>query len=158
MSYFGLTFGEYPGSWWGTALTPPVPVVLLPTGGGIRLKRKPRQRDWEQERRDAAALRRFLERLLDPVQENADVVTSDDVVAVLPEKGQKIALAVPAKFSAAQVAQEVMSVLRARALQVEHVRTVQARRQAAEVMEAARHENARRLLKRRRDEEILLLM
>ncbi len=157
MSYFGLTFGEYPGQWWGQAIVPPSPVVVFAGGDDAPRRRKAKRRDFEKERKEAAQLRRFLERLLEPVEVAAEVVTAPDVVAVVPKRGQDIVVPVPPAFSVAEVSEAVMSVLRQRSVESKRFRAANER--LREIVEAAKAENARLALqKRRRDEEILLLM
>lgn len=155
MSYFGLTFGEYPGDYWGRALVPPPPPPVIEVRGGYAPPKKRKQRDFEQERRDREALRRFIEKVLEPIEESAEVVATTDAVAVLPTRGKQITLPVPPAFSAAEVTETVMAVLRENAVQAERVRTAEARkRAAAEVAQALE----RIRIRRRREEEWLLLM
>ena len=157
MSYFGLTFGEYPGRWWGQAVVPPPPVVVFAGGDDAPRRRRVKPRDFEQERKETAQLRRFLERLLEPVEVAAEVVTAPDVVAVVPKRGQDIVVPVPPAFSVAEVSEAVMSVLRQRSVKSKRLRAADDR--LREIVAAAKRENARQALrKRRRDEEILLLM
>jgi hypothetical protein len=157
VSYFGLTFGEYPGRWWGQAVVPPPPVVVFAGGDDAPRRRRAKPRDFEQERKEAAQLRRFLERLLEPVEVAAEVVTAPGVVAVVPKRGQDIVVPVPPAFSVAEVSEAVMSVLRQRSVESKRLRAADDR--LREIVAAAKAETQRRLmLKRRREEEMLLLM
>lgn len=153
MSFFGLTFGEYPGDWWGRAVEP-APVVQLRGGYGPEKRRKRKQREFDEERGAREALRRFIERALEPIDAAAEVVTTTEAVAVLPRKGESIALPVPPAFSASVVTDLVMSVLRDNAVQAERVRTAAAQERARLEVQRALEQ----LRKRRREEEWLLLM
>ena len=153
MSYFGLAFGEYPGAWWGRAVQP-APVELLRGGYGPVKRRKRKQREFDEERNDREALRRFIERVLEPIETEAEVVTTAEAVAVLPSRGEGVALPVPPAFSAAVVTDAVMSVLRDNAVRAERVRTAEARERARLEVERVMAQ----IRRRRREEEWLLLM
>ena len=85
------------------------------------------------------------------------VTTAKGGVSLLPSTGPAVALPL-VKFDATAVAREVQRALQEAGIAVQRVRQAQARQAAAQALEAARRENERRLRKRRRDEEILLLM
>lgn len=153
MSYFGLAFGEYPGAWWGRAVQPVAPVELR-GGYGPDKRRKRKQREFDEERSNREELRRFIERVLQPIDTEAEVVTTTEAVAVLPRRGEGIALPVPPAFSAAAVTDAVMSVLRDNAVQAERVRTAEARERARLEVERVMEQ----IRRRRREEEWLLLM
>jgi hypothetical protein len=152
VSYFGLTFGEYPGAWWGR-VEEPAPIQLR-GGYGPDKRRTRKQREFDEERNDREALRRFIERVLEPIETEAEVVTTTDAVAVLPRRGEGVALPVPPEFSAAAVTDAVMSVLRDNAVRAERVRTAEARERARLEVERVMAQ----IRRRRREEEWLLLM
>lgn len=144
------------------------PQPVLPAGGGGSgpwSKKALRARDskLEQERQEREKLRQLVAQAIEPVKEAApetvQVVTSaKGGVSLLPSTGPVVAMPEVPQFDAAAVAREVQRALQEAGIAVQRVRQAQARRAAAEVLEAARRENERRLRKRRRDEEILLLM
>lgn len=117
-----------------------------------------RKRKFDEERDERDQLRKAIEAAVDPVTEKeAKVVTVKGEVAVVT-KSQAIAIPVPPQFDAQAVAKMVVSVLEDRQIEAQRVRDAQNRRRALLALEAQRLENERRLRKRRRDEEILLLM
>lgn len=131
----------------------PVPEVISRGGTGPERKRK--QRDFELERREREALRKIIERALDPIKASeAEVVSIEESVAVLPKTGESIAIPVPPEFNAAEVTRMVMQALNSMQVEAQRVRTIKAQATArklyAEWLEKQR--------KRRREEEWLLLM
>lgn len=117
-----------------------------------------RKRKFSEERDERDQLRKAIEQAVDPVTEKeAKVVTVKGEVAVVTES-QAIPIPVPPQFDAQAVARMVVSVLETRQIETQRVRDAQNRRRALLALEAQRVENERRLRKRRRDEEILLLM
>jgi len=138
---------------------PPPPPPAVETRGGYAPTRKRRQRDFEEERRDQEALRRVIERTLEPVRaEEAQVVTTSDAVAVLPSSGSAVALPIPPDFNAAEVTRVVMQVLAAANVKAERARSERARAAARESIAVMMREQYARVMKRRREEEWLLLM
>jgi len=132
----------------------PAPVELLRGGYGPVKRRKRKQREFDEERSNREELRRFIERVLEPIETEAEVVTTTDAVAVLPRRGEGVALPVPPAFSAAVVTDAVMSVLRDNAVRAERVRTAEARERARLEVERVMAQ----IRRRRREEEWLLLM
>lgn len=112
-------------------------------------------------RRDKAkrkSLRKDILSAIEPVQEKeAKVVNVKGEVAVVT-KSRAIPILVPPQFDSGAVVRMVMSVLEKQGIEAKRVREIAARKQARVALEALRRENERRLRKRRRDEEILLLM
>jgi len=144
------------------------PQPVLPAGGGGSgpwSKKELRKRDskLEQERQEREKLRQLVAQAIEPVKaaapETVQVVTSaKGGVSLLPSTGPVVAMPEVPQFDAAAVAREVQRALQEAGIAVQRVRQAQARQAAAEALEAAKRENERRLRKRRRDEEILLLM
>lgn len=117
-----------------------------------------RKRRWEDEAVEQQRLRKSIEQAIEPITEaNADVVTVKGEVAVVT-KSRAIELPVPPQFDVQAVAKMAVSVLEAAGIEAKRVRDAKNRRRAMLALEAERVENERRLRKRRRDEEILLLM
>lgn len=117
-----------------------------------------RKRKFSEERDEREQLRKAIEAAVDPVTEKvASVVTVKGEVAVVTES-KTIPLPVPPQFDAQAVARLAVSVLEAQGIEAQRVRDAENRRRVRIAMEAIKRENERRLRKRRRDEEILLLM
>jgi len=117
-----------------------------------------RKRKWSEDRDEREALRKAIEQAIDPITETqAKVVTVKGEVAIVTES-RAIALPVPPQFDAQAVARMAVSVLEKAGIEAQRVRDAENRRRALLALEAERVENERRLRKRRRDEEILLLM
>ena len=144
------------------------PQPVLPAGGGgsgpwSKKALRERDRKLEDERQERQSLRELVARAIEPVKaaEPATVqvvTTAKGGVSLLPSTGPVVALPEVPQFDAAAVAREVQRALQEAGIAVQRVRQAQARQAAAEALEAMRRENERRLRKRRRDEEILLLM
>lgn len=144
------------------------PQPVLPAGGGGSgpwSKKALRARDskLEDEKQERQSLRELVARAIEPVKaaEPATVqvvTTAKGGVSLLPSTGPVVALPEVPQFDAAAVAREVQRALQEAGIAVQRVRQAQARQAAAEALEAARRENERRLRKRRRDEELLMLM
>jgi hypothetical protein len=131
------------------------PVPDVPSRGGLGPERKRKQRDFDQERRDREALRKIIERALDPIKASeAEVVAIEESVAVLPKTGASIAIPIPPEFNAAEVTRMVMQALNSMQVEAQRVRTVKAQAEARK-LHAQWLERQR---KRRREEEWLLLM
>ena len=165
----GFAYNTWGTSWatsWGTSWgggTPPPPVVT-PTGDGDYLKpRKSKQREFRDERREREELRALVARAVDPIRaKSAQVVQteSDDGepgIAIVTRTRQT-AVPVPPSFNVAEVAAMVSAALARAGIEARRVASEQARRRAVAALEAAIKERQYRILRRRRDEEILLLM
>lgn len=137
-------------------VTPPPPVVF---GGGDDAPRR-RQREFEDERRDRDELKSLINRLVEPAKESesAQVIASDDGVAVLPKGRDAFAIPIPPQFDAAEVTRMVSEALERIGVEVRKARNKAARARARMVLEQLMREQAARIAKRRREEEWLLLM
>jgi hypothetical protein len=137
-------------------VTPPPPVVF---GGGDDAPRR-RQREFEDERRDRDELKSLINRLVEPAKESesAQVIASDDGVAVLPKGRDAFAIPIPPQFDAAEVTRMVSDALERIGVEVRKARNKAARARARMVLEQLMREQAMRVAKRRREEEWLLLM
>lgn len=128
------------------------PEYLRGEGWGINHRGK--QRSFKNERLEKEKFRESIEAALKPVTETkAKVVTVKGDVAVVTES-QTIAIPATPKFDAQAVARMVVDVLQKQGIKTQRVRDVEARRQAR----IALQEQKRRILKRKRDDEIILLM
>lgn len=117
-----------------------------------------RRRKWSEEKDEREQLRKDILSAIEPVEEKeAKVVNVKGEVAVVT-KSRAIPIPVPPQFDSGAVVRMVMSVLEKQGIEAKRVREIAARKQARVALEALRRENERRLRKRRRDEEILLLM
>ena len=136
---------------------PPPPASAEGYGPGFGQRRK--QREFDDERRAQEALRKLIERALDPITATAaKVVATDDGVAVLPSSGSAVALPIPPAFSVADVTRTVMQVLATAGVEAERVRSERARVAARESIALMMREQYARVIRRRREEEWLLLM
>jgi len=138
---------------------PPQPVnpVIADIGPGDEKQRKKAQKKrdaaFEREKAEREGLRQQIKQAVDPVVEKAaPVVVSQGTksVQVLSLDGSRIGINVPPAFDAAEVARLVAEVLESARVEA---RMVQKRQEA----ERARVELAR-IIKRRRDDELLLLL
>lgn len=122
-------------------------------------QRRARDRKLAEERERKDELRQLLQAALEPVVEEAavEVVTVDDGVVVIPPAGPAVAVPRPEGIDLRAMSREIGKILQDAKVQAERTRRAQALEIARVALEQAR-ENARRLRKRRRDEEILLLM
>ena len=117
-----------------------------------------RKRKWSEDKDEREQLRKAIELAIDPVTEKeAKVVTVKGEVAVVTES-KTIALPMPPQFDAQAVARMAVSVLEAQGIEAKRVKDAQNRRMAEMAFQALRAEMERKRIKRRREEEILLLM
>lgn len=137
-------------------VTPPPPIVF---GGGDDAPRR-RQRDFADERRDRDQLKSLIGRLVDPVKESdsAQVIATEEGVAVLPKGGEAFAIPIPPQFDVAEVSRMVSEALERIGVEVRKARNKAARARARAILEQLMREQAARIAKRRREEEWLLLM
>lgn len=120
--------------------------------------KKTRSRSFRREREDRENLRATIERAINPiVATQAKVVTVGDKVAVLTNEGPAAAIPVPPAFDAKAVSVMVASMLEKAGIEAQRVRDAAAKRQAEALMERIRDEYTKRLIKKRRQEELLLL-
>lgn len=131
--------------------------VIADIGPGDEKQRKKAQKKrdeaFEKEKAEREGLREQIKKAIDPVVEKAEpVVVSQGTktVQVVSVDGSRLGITVPPHFDAAEVARIVGEVLEAARVES---RLVQQRQDA----ERARIELAR-IMKRRRDDEVLLLM
>ena len=104
-----------------------------------------RDRKIKREREEKEELRRLIERAVDPIREKEVTVVDDGVnVEILLESSPPIVMPAMPQFDVAEVVREVLSVLREQQIRARHMAIV--REQAAKIM------------KRRRDDELLLLL
>jgi hypothetical protein len=132
-------------------------------GVGRRWKKRElrdRDRRLEEYRQDKAQLRKLIEQAIDPVAEGetVKVVTTADKKAVVIAPASAPAIAIPAiKFDVRQVSAEIGKVLAAAKIEAKRVRDAESKRIAEEAYRVA-VDNMRVRMKRRREEELLLLM
>lgn len=143
----------------GNVAVPVLPIGDIGPGDEKRRRRATKARDelFEKERRERELLREQIHRAIDPVIEQAQpVVMSEGTksVQVLSLDGGRVGIPVPAQFNAAQVAQMVADVLKNAQIEAQHVK----RRQDAERALATARAEMARIMRRRRQDEFLLLM
>lgn len=118
---------------------------------------KKRDADLERYKREQKKLRREIERAINPLLDNPlPVVVSEakESVQVLSVDGGRIGISVPAEFNVGEVANIVAQILEDAKSEVMRV---QRRQDAERALAYARAEMAR-IIKRRRDDEVLLLL
>ena len=155
-TYGALTYGS------GTYGNPtPSQTQTQNDGGWVpQIKRK---RKWSEERDEQAQLRRVIEAVIDPVKaaapDSAQLVASEtEGVAVLPSSGPAVSLPLLPTVDAAKVARLIQDALQEAGIAARRVREAQLEQQAREALTVAR-ENARRAqIRKRKQEEFLLLM
>lgn len=142
----------------------PEPVVPVERGDGVdsrwtKKERRARDRKLAEERDRKGELRQLLKRALDPVTDEAsvEVVTVDDGVVVIPAAGQPVAVPRPEGVDLRAMSREIGKILSDAKVQAERTRRAQSQEIARVAMEQAR-ENMRRVMRKRRQEEFLLLM
>lgn len=117
-----------------------------------------RKRSFSEESQEQEQLRKTIEQAVDPITEKtAQVVTVKGEVAVVTES-QTIPLPVPPQFDAQVVAKMAAAVLEAQGIEAQRVRDAKNRRKAEMALQVLRAEMERKRFKRRRDEELMLLM
>lgn len=139
---------------------PPPPPPVIETRGGYGPPQKRKQREFDEERRDRDELKSLINRLVEPAKESesAQVIASDDGVAVLPKGRDAFAIPIPPQFDAAEVTRMVSEALERIGVEVRKARNKAARARARVILEQLMREQAARIAKRRREEEWLLLM
>lgn len=147
-----------------TGTVTPVPVpnpVIADIGPGDEKQRKNAQKKrdeaFEREKQEREALRQQIKRTIDPVVEQAKpVVVSEGKrsVQVLSVDGSRIGIAVPPAFDVAEVGRIVAEVLESAQIEA---RRVQKRKDAELALAQARAQLAR-IVKRKMEDEFLLLM
>lgn len=142
----------------------PEPVQPTERGDGVdarwtKKQRRERDRKLAEERDRKDELRQLLKRALDPVTEETavEVVTVDDGVVVIPAAGKPVAVPRPEGIDLRAMSREIGKILSDAKVQAERTRRAQSQEIARVALEQAR-ENVRRLIRKRRQEEFLLLM
>ena len=140
--------------------TPP-PVITADIGPGDEKQRKKAQKKrdeyFEREKAEQRKLREEIERVINPVVAKAQPVVVSEAkksVQVLSVDGSRIGIDVPADFDVAEVARIVSEVLeeaKIEAMRVKH-------RQEAERALAIARVNLARIIKRKQDDDLLLLL
>lgn len=139
---------------------PPPPPPVIETRGGYGPPKKRQQREFENERRDRDELKALISRLVEPAKEadSAQVIATDEGVAVLPKGREAFAIPIPPQFDVAEVSRMVSEALERIGVEVRKARNKAARARARVILEQLMREQAMRVAKRRREEEWLLLM
>lgn len=137
------------------------PVVTADVGPGDEKQRKKAQKKrdeaFERERQEQERLRQQIKQAVEPVVEQAKpVVVSEGTksIQVLSVDGSRLGIPVPPAFDPAEVAKIVAEVLEDARVQAEHVKR---RQDAQRALEAAKAHVAQ-IIKRKRDDELLMLM
>jgi hypothetical protein len=136
-----------------------LPIGDIGPGDEKRRRKRTKERDalFEAERKAREELRNVIKRAIDPVVEKAEpAVISEGTksIQVLSVDGSRVGIPVPAAFNPAQVAQMVAEALQAAQIQAEHVK----RRADAERALVMARAHLQRIIKRKRDDELLMLM
>lgn len=139
-------------------VTPANPFRVEPDIGAEKRRIKKRDSELEAYKRDREALRKLIEEVVSPAAKEAKTVAlvagKGKSVGVVPLVGEQFKIPVPATMDAAEVARMVAeAVERANA---EAIR-VKAYKDATIALAVAR-ETLNRIIRRRRDDEVLLLM
>lgn len=139
----------------------PVPVITADIGPGDekqqRKAQKKRDEAFEREKLERLKLREQIERVINPVVAKAEPVVVSEAkksVQVLSVDGSRIGIDVPAAFDVAEVARIVAEVLEEAKIEAMRVQ----RRQDAERALAIARVTVARIIKRKRDDELLLLL
>lgn len=139
----------------------PVPIITADIGPGDEKQRRKAQekRDeaFEREKLERNKLREQIERVINPVVAKAEPVVVSEAkksVQVLSVDGSRIGIDVPAAFDVAEVARIVAEVLEEAKIEAMRVQ----RRQDAERALAIARVTVARIIKRKRDDELLLLL
>lgn len=138
---------------------PPVPRVVPDVGDERQRKKAQKKRDeaFERYAQEQRKLREMLEQAIDPVKAKAEpVVVSQGKkkVEVLSTDGSKVSINVPALFDPEDVALAVAHMLEAANIAAQHVKRKQDEAQALAIARAT----VARIIKRKRDDELLLLL
>lgn len=141
-----------------TGTVQPQPAPLITADVGAEKKRiKKRDEALEKYRQEQLALRKAIERAINPLADKAEPVVVAEgrkKVEVLGVDGSRLAIPVPTAFSAGEVARLVGEALKAAQIEATRVKRMQ---DAQRALQIARAELAR-IMKRKRDDELLLLM
>lgn len=139
----------------------PQPVVTADIGPGDEKQRKKAQKKrdeyFEREKAEQLKLREQIERVINPVVAKAQPVVVSEAkksVQVLSVDGSRIGIDVPADFDVAEVARIVAEVLEEAKVEAMRVK----RRQDAERALAIARVTVARIIKRKQDDELLLLL
>ena len=139
----------------------PQPISTADVGPGDEKQRKKalKKRDeaFEREKQEQLKLRKEIERVINPVVEKAEPVVVSEAkksVQVLSVDGSRIGINVPADFDVAEVARIVAEVLQEAKVEAMRVQ----RRQDAERALIEARAMVQKIIKRKRDDELLLLL
>jgi hypothetical protein len=140
--------------------TVPMPYTpILADVGDERKRKKRKDRNFAEYKQEQERLRKVIEEAISPSVIKGQVAVVEqgaDGVEIVPVSGQAISIPVPPMFDAAEVSRMVATAV-ARANAAVEVIRVQRRQEAERSLAQARAELAR-IIKRRREEEILLLL
>ena len=144
-----------------TPQPPPRPIIIADIGPGDEKQRKKAQKKrdeaFEREKSEQRKLRQEIERVINPVVEKAQPVVVSEAkssVQVLSVDGSRIGINVPADFDVADVARIVAEVLEEAKIEAMRVQ----RRQDAERALAMARVAVARIIKRKQDDDLLLLL
>ena len=131
-----------------------VPLVTADVGGK---KKRRKERSFEQERREREALREIIAKAIDPETAEAEqivVVPQGRNVKVVPSVGRSVTIPVPVLFDVDEVIRSVKAVLIKEGAKRARIK------QDADLAQRLeqRKQEMRRVLKRRRDDEYLMLL
>jgi len=118
-----------------------------------------RRKRWDKERDQRDRLRAMIASAVSPMSaKKANVVPLGNQVAIVAKKAQPIPIPVPPQFDSAAVVNMIVAVMREQEIRVTVTRNAVTAKRAHEAIERQEIERERKRAKRRRDDELLLLM
>lgn len=136
---------------------PPPPIVLQRGGYAPERKRKDRTFKEEREQREqlSALIRSQFEISAEPIEAKQEAPAK---VAIRPKSLPSAIIEVPPAFNVAKVSEEISQAINKAIIEARKISDEIARQKARAIFEEMVAAEMRRIAKRRRDEEILLLM
>lgn len=155
---WGKSWGYSWDKSWGY-VDEPVPTPSFTGADSGTSGRKRKKRDFEAEKRERLELRRIIEQAIDPLKgEPVKVVASDSGVAIVPRMGPAIAMPAFPNLNFDKIARSVVQILDQQGIEARRARDTRAQAMAEFAFMQAEQERNRKIMKRRRDDEFILLM
>ena len=121
--------------------------------------KKRKKRDFEAEKRERLELRRIIEQAIDPLKgEPVKVVANDTGVAIVPRMGPAIPMPAFPNLNFDKIARSIVQILDQQGIEARMARDAKAQAMAEFALMQAEQERIRKIMKRRRDDEFILLM
>ena len=155
---WGKSWGRSWDRSWGYDEEPvPTPAFTGADSGTSGRKRK--KRDFEAEKRERLELRRIIEDAIDPLKgEPVKVVANDTGVAIVPRMGPAIPMPAFPNLNFDKIARSIVQILDQQGIEARMARDAKAQAMADFALMQAEQERIRKIMKRRRDDEFILLM